>query len=659
MRLLHVIVALLVSCATSNVHAAEVFAQPPSASGGVNKSSWYSPEGLDGDIYAFDSFTLTTNAAISEVRWRGGYTNYLQGAGRAPVYAFTISIYRSGTGGFNPDLGAVGRLVKYEVMNNCGEVAVGTFGGVIMYDYAFALPVAFQATAGTKYWVQIEAWQGLTPVYYWPPDWGLCTGTGGNGSYFRRVVGGQYQTIGGDLAFSLFSSDAPTVTINASANPALSGNISGAGVYPVNSTAQLIATANAGWGFVNWTENGSQVSSNPRYTFAATADLTLVAQFTPAYSVTTTAYPEYGGTTSGDGVFNSGSTVTVLATPNPGFVFAGWLGYSGDAAYSFPATQDVALVALFDSAPGSVTFNLDDAPVHTSLPVSVSNNGLSAWLSATGSGFSIQPYGSVGLAPAGMSGLYLYPNSVFPADLHVAFSEPLTFFSILYAPQELGCDDSATMRVTAYLDGVFVATDTATAPVPGNYPTGTLSISTVTGFDNVVVHYESRPPLCQDWGPIFLADIITVTRACAPAGIGQDPAPAVACRGGAATFSVTPSGSGPFSFAWRFNGTPIDQNINPSAGTDLLSLHGVSAADAGAYDCEFSNACGAGVSGAATLRVIVDVNGDDTVNTADLVLLLGLYGQEVGPAEPVDANGDGVINTNDLVLLLGCFGETC
>jgi len=38
-----------------------------------------------------------------------------------------------------------------------------------------------------------------------------------------------------------------------------------------------------------------------------------------------------------------------------------------------------------------------------------------------------------------------------------------------------------------------------------------LSITTAQGFNNVVVHYDAKPPTCQDYGPIFLADNMSVT----------------------------------------------------------------------------------------------------------------------------------------------------
>jgi hypothetical protein len=165
----------------------------------------------------------------------------------------------------------------------------------------------------------------------------------------------------------------------------------------------------------------------------------------------------------------------------------------------------------------NVLFDFDNAPLHTPLPISLTVGGITAHFSATGQGYSIQDT-SAPVVPVGFSGRFIYPSSVYAADLLVSFSTPLIAFSILYASQELACDDSATMRVTAYMDSTPVATATtnATALCVCTWQAQTLSITTTQGFNNVVVHYDARPPTCQDWGPIFLADNMNVTPAPPP-----------------------------------------------------------------------------------------------------------------------------------------------
>ena len=159
---------------------------------------------------------------------------------------------------------------------------------------------------------------------------------------------------------------------------------------------------------------------------------------------------------------------------------------------------------------GAELFDFDNAPYRAALPIDQTVGGITAHFSATGDGFSIQRADVMGFTPAGFGGLCIYPSSVFAADLIIDFSVPVKEFSILYAPQELGCDDSAIMRATAYMDAVRVGSATTTAPQPGTWPTGTLSYNDAAGFNRVVVHYD-QPPLCGDRGPIFMADNMTVT----------------------------------------------------------------------------------------------------------------------------------------------------
>jgi len=160
----------------------------------------------------------------------------------------------------------------------------------------------------------------------------------------------------------------------------------------------------------------------------------------------------------------------------------------------------------------TVPFNFDNSPVYSPFPISVTSGGYTAHLSATGAGYSIQNSGTTGnYTPVGFTGNYIYPSSVFASDLLIGFDQPLTSFAILYAPQELACDSSARMRVTAYSNNVLVGTNTCVADPPGTWPSATLTFGSATAFDRVVVHYDAPPPTGGDYGPIFMADNMVVT----------------------------------------------------------------------------------------------------------------------------------------------------
>lgn len=68
-------------------------------------------------------------------------------------------------------------------------------------------------------------------------------------------------------------------TITATVDPSRSGNVTGAGTYDEGATANLKATANDGFKFSEWKENGASVHSEPEYFFTVNANRNLTAEF--------------------------------------------------------------------------------------------------------------------------------------------------------------------------------------------------------------------------------------------------------------------------------------------------------------------------------------------------------------------------------------------
>ncbi|MFO0974225.1 MAG: hypothetical protein U1A27_12420 [Phycisphaerae bacterium] len=669
----------LAAAASVAANAAVVYEQPHNGSGTCYLSSWIDPDGTPNDQWAWDSFRLSSATAITEIRWRGGFDPLAFGAG-GPVVKFRVQFWSSINGDSQPDVGSYytpNPLAQYTLNGNANQTAAGTFGGVALYDYHVTLPSAFQAAANTTYWVQIESWQHGTF-----PDWCWSAGSGGNGTHFRRLEY-SFQTVPGDTAFALVTSDAPTFQISASVAPPSAGTVSGAGAYPSGSTAALTATPNAGFGFQNWTEGGVQVSTSQTYTFTVSGDRTLVANFVPAYTISTSASPALGGTTSGGGIFNQGASVTVSAIPNSGYLFVDWTEFGTPVCtvpnYTFAAGADRALVANFMTNSPTVLFDFDNAPVYTSLPLNLTVSGLTAHLSATGSGFSIQFANVLGFTPPGFSGRCLYPNSVFAADLIIDFSETLSAFSILYSPNELGCDDSARMRVTAYLNGAFAGTNTTTAQTPGTWPSETLSISVPAGFNRAVVHYDAPPPTCQDYGVIFMADNMLATVAVTGVSITQQPGSADACASGWGDFVVGAAGSAPVAYQWQAEldtgawsdlvdgplmhlGTPLAWVSGAATNWVNLSSLGQFPADRAALNlrCIVSNQVNGATSDVAALTVWPNGSGDVSqnglVDGADVQSFVNFVLFPASPGAALcagDFSGDGALDTADIPGMVG------
>ncbi len=149
------------------------------------------------------------------------------------------------------------------------------------------------------------------------------------------------------------------------------GTVSGGGKYRCGTSVSLRAYCNNNFDFVSWTnEDGEVVSTNASFTYTTNAyNETLTANFrfnpdSPSepsdpilrhkITVTTTD----GGTASGSAVVFSGSTATLYAHCNMGYVFLGW--YLNGTLYTtlqqFSYTmgdEDVAFEARFEFNPAS------------------------------------------------------------------------------------------------------------------------------------------------------------------------------------------------------------------------------------------------------------------------------------------------------------------
>ena len=153
---------------------------------------------------------------------------------------------------------------------------------------------------------------------------------------------------------------ATTYTVSVSAAPTAGGTVTGGGTYQVGATVTLTATPNSGYNFVNWTQNGSVVSTDATYTFTATESAEYVANFqqntpsappAPSHVSVTLVY--------GNGIESETKRLPVdtgapAAPAVNGKAFAGWYD---DAActkphdFSTPFTADDTLYARYVEIP--------------------------------------------------------------------------------------------------------------------------------------------------------------------------------------------------------------------------------------------------------------------------------------------------------------------
>lgn len=153
-------------------------------------------------------------------------------------------------------------------------------------------------------------------------------------------------------------------------------------IYPVTSwTTTSAVCKGVGWRFnlttgakedlsnVNFTLNTNspsyQYTYNWNYPFCESPYVTNLDKLNACnvnvkYNVTVSAIPSNGGTVSGGGSYDDGSSVTVTASANSGYRFVNWTENNSEvstsANYTFDISSDRSLVANFDLIPTTYNF---------------------------------------------------------------------------------------------------------------------------------------------------------------------------------------------------------------------------------------------------------------------------------------------------------------
>lgn len=182
---------LLATSAWSDV----LFDQMTNYSPTIIPSSWYAPDGLDGDTYAWDNFLLPYRSDIKEVWWVGG---------GGTISGVTIRFYEGlpAAPDMQPKITSLPESEKptdyykgYRFnLASINETPVG--GGLNMYHAV--LPTPLRLPGRKVYWVKIEG--DCTNGH----SWGLASGTHGRDTaYFRFITGWLFHHLTGTLAFQL------------------------------------------------------------------------------------------------------------------------------------------------------------------------------------------------------------------------------------------------------------------------------------------------------------------------------------------------------------------------------------------------------------------------------------------------------------------------
>jgi uncharacterized repeat protein (TIGR02543 family) len=162
-----------------------------------------------------------------------------------------------------------------------------------------------------------------------------------------------------------------TFTLTTTATPSAGGTISrspNAATYASGTSVTLTATPAAGYIFTGWT--GDAAGSSSTVALTMDADKNVAANFqlqAPAtFTLTTNASPAAGGsvTQSPNATsYNSGTVVTLTATPAAGYAFVNWTGDATGSSASTTVTMDAnkIVTANFQATGGTnTTIRIED-----------------------------------------------------------------------------------------------------------------------------------------------------------------------------------------------------------------------------------------------------------------------------------------------------------
>lgn len=123
------------------------------------------------------------------------------------------------------------------------------------------------------------------------------------------------------------------------------------GSYEKGSQVTVEAIPNTHWKFFEWSGDAGQSVDNP-LSFTISADMSITANFKKVnYDLTVSTNPSSGGSVDPfSGSYEAETQVTVEATPNDGYIFAGWSGdtTSSENPLTLTMIEDTELTANFE-----------------------------------------------------------------------------------------------------------------------------------------------------------------------------------------------------------------------------------------------------------------------------------------------------------------------
>ena len=333
--------------------------------------------------FAVDGSQPSDNSpSIACVGVDGNNHNVVRWEPREGVAVVRYKIYRDGLGGYS-QVGYVNYngAADYSWVDDNSNTASQTYSYKISEVYSNGTESDL-STPHTTMHLQISQGQGNTWNLSWTPYVGFnydgyrvysgtsassmsllttlaasnTTYSDANGSantYYQIEVVPSAKSITVASRSNIASASTPTTyTLTVvSANNAI-GTATGGGTYQPGMQATITATPLSGYHFTNWSD-GSILASR---TITVTGDATYTAYFEAGqggepqqYVITVVSIDENMGTVFGGGMFEEGTTTTIMATAKPGYQFVQWQDGNTQDIRTITVTADATYTAFFRS----------------------------------------------------------------------------------------------------------------------------------------------------------------------------------------------------------------------------------------------------------------------------------------------------------------------
>lgn len=302
-------------------------------------------------------------------------------------------------------------------------------------------------------------------------------------------------------------------------------------VRTMGQAVSVEATANAGYEFDGWVATGvtlANVMTNPAAFNMPAGNVTLLAKFKLInYNVTSTA--QTGGTVAPAALVRTiGQAVSVTATANAGYTFAGWEAtgvtipaMTNPAAFNMPA-NNVTLLAKFTAIPYTVTLvaNPTNGGSFTSVAASYTV-GQSVTVTATpAGGFSFVNFTATGITlttPTNATQTFTMPagNVVLTGNFQASNNKLIG--QVKYFNQfESTLPVSANLMVGLYNGATLISAQPVTVKQPGNFG-GYYEFTGIVPATNYTVRvWEAGTTVgntytWNNWGGVTAADALVIS----------------------------------------------------------------------------------------------------------------------------------------------------